>query len=80
MLEEEFTTESIILARNIMTGLQAEIGADSPNRGVRAEEWFVVRNARMPSVLIETGFVTNPEEGKLLDPGRLLVPRGRRRV
>jgi N-acetylmuramoyl-L-alanine amidase len=66
MLEEEFTTESIILARDVMTGLQAKVGADSPNRGVRAEEWFVVRNARMPSILIETGFVTNPDEGKLL--------------
>jgi N-acetylmuramoyl-L-alanine amidase len=66
MLEEEFTTESIILARNITTGLQAQIGAESPNRGVRADEWFVVRNARMPSVLIEAGFVTNPQEGSLL--------------
>jgi N-acetylmuramoyl-L-alanine amidase len=66
MLEEEFTTESIILARNILSGLQAEVGADSQNRGIRADEWFVVRNARMPSVLIEAGFVTNAEEGKLL--------------
>jgi N-acetylmuramoyl-L-alanine amidase len=66
MLEEEFTTESIILARNIMDGLSTKIGAESPNRGVRAEEWFVVRNARMPSVLVETGFVTNPDEAKLL--------------
>jgi N-acetylmuramoyl-L-alanine amidase len=66
MLEEEFTTESIILARNIMTGLQAKIGTDSQNRGIRAQEWFVVRNARMPSVLIEAGFVTNPKEGLLL--------------
>lgn len=66
MLEEEFTTESIILARDIMDGLSAGVGAESPNRGVRAEEWFVVRNARMPSVLVETGFVTNPEEARLL--------------
>jgi N-acetylmuramoyl-L-alanine amidase len=66
MLEEEFTTESIILARNIMGGLQSAIGAESQNRGIRADEWFVVRNARMPSVLIEAGFVTNPDEGKLL--------------
>lgn len=66
MLEEEFTTESIILARDITTGLQAKIGAQSQNRGIRAQEWFVVRNARMPSVLIEAGFVTNPEEGRLL--------------
>jgi N-acetylmuramoyl-L-alanine amidase len=66
MLEEEFTTESIILARSVTTGLQAEIGADSQNRGIRADEWFVVRNARMPSILIEAGFVTNPDEGRLL--------------
>ena len=62
MLEEEFTTESIILARNIVSSMQSRIGAESPNRGVKAEEWFVVRNARMPSVLVEAGFVTNPEE------------------
>ncbi|HUX39568.1 MAG TPA: N-acetylmuramoyl-L-alanine amidase [Rectinemataceae bacterium] len=66
MLEEEFTTESIILARDIDSRLQQGIGASSPNRGIRAEEWFVVRNAKMPSVLVEMGFVTNPEEAKLL--------------
>ena len=66
MLEEEFTTESIILARDIDARLQEDIGAKSPNRGIRAEEWFVVRNAKMPSVLVEMGFVTNPDEAKLL--------------
>jgi len=66
MLEEEFTTESIILARNIVASLQSLIGASSPNRGVKAEEWFVVRNARMPSVLVEMGYITNPDEARLL--------------
>lgn len=66
MLEEEFTTESIILARDIDRRLQEQIGDRSPNRGIRAEEWFVVRNAKMPSVLVEMGFVTNPEEAGLL--------------
>ena len=66
MLEEEFTTESIILARDIDARLQDDIGAKSPNRGIRAEEWFVVRNAKMPSVLVEMGFVTNPDEARLL--------------
>lgn len=66
MLEEEFTTESIMLARKILGGLQSGIGAKSPSRGIRAEEWFVVRNVRMPSVLVEMGFVTNPEEAALL--------------
>jgi len=66
MLEEEFTTESVMLARGISSGLQAMVGADSPNRGIRADEWFVVRNARMPSVLVEAGFLSNAEEAGLL--------------
>ncbi|MFZ4618665.1 MAG: N-acetylmuramoyl-L-alanine amidase, partial [Rectinemataceae bacterium] len=45
---------------------KANIGGKSPDRGLRAEEWFVVRNARMPSVLVEMGFVTNPDEARLL--------------
>ena len=35
-------------------------------RGLKEEEWFVVRNANMPSVLVEVGFVSNPEEALLL--------------
>lgn len=72
MMEEEFTTESILIAKSILDGLEAQIGGESKNRGLKAESWFVVRNARMPSVLIELGFVTNPTEVRLLnDPGYL---------
>ena len=67
MMEEEFTTESILIAKSILDGLEAEIGDVSNNRGLKAESWFVVRNARMPSVLIELGFVTNEDEARLLD-------------
>jgi len=66
MLEEEYTTESIFLARAIQDGLSAQVGGQTSNRGVRAEEWFVVRNARMPSVLVEVGFVTNEAEAQRL--------------
>lgn len=66
MLEEEFTTESILIAKFIADGLDAEIGDKSPNRGLKEEEWFVVRNANMPSVLVEVGFVSNQNEAKLL--------------
>ena len=61
--EEEFSVESILLAQRILGGLDGEIGSLSPNRGLKEETWYVVRNARMPSVLVELGFVTNPEEG-----------------
>lgn len=66
MLEEEFTTESVILAQKVYKRLGSMIGDKSPARGIRAEEWFVVRNAKMPSILIEVGFVTNKEEAELL--------------
>lgn len=66
MLEEEFTTESILIAKFISDGLEAEIGKQSPNRGLKEEEWFVVRNANMPSVLVEVGFVSNQQEAELL--------------
>lgn len=63
MMEEEYTTESILIAKFIMDGLQSQIGNQSKARGIKAEEWFVVRNSNMPSVLIEVGFLTNEKEG-----------------
>ena len=72
MLEEEFTIESILLARRILEGLDDEIGPVSENRGLKDESWFVVRKAKMPSVLVEIGFVTNPDEAvRLADPRHL---------
>ncbi len=72
MMEEEYTTESILMAKFIEDGMNAQIGALSPQRGIKEEEWFVVRNAKMPSVLVETGFLSNEEEAALLsDEGYL---------
>jgi len=72
MMEEEYTTESVMIAKSILSRLDEKIGTKSPSRGVKAEEWFVVRNARMPSVLVEIGFVTNQEDATLLsDPAYL---------
>ena len=67
MMEEEFTTESILIAKFVMDGLQAQINGKSTARGIKADEWFVVRNAKMPSVLSEIGFVTNEKEALLLN-------------
>jgi N-acetylmuramoyl-L-alanine amidase len=66
MLEEEFTTESIMIAQSILKQFEETLGNSIPSRGLKAEEWFVVRNARMPSVLVELGFVTNEEDARLM--------------
>ena len=72
MMEEEFTTESIMIAKFIMDGLEAQIGDQSDARGIKEEEWFVVRNSNMPSVLVEVGFVSNEKEAMLLNDDKYL--------
>ena len=72
MRDEEYTIESILLARSILDGMDGAVGDDSRNLGLKEESWFVVRNAKMPSVLVELGFVTNTEEAvRLSDPAYL---------
>jgi len=36
----------------------------SPNRGVRRRGYYVLRKARVPAVLVECGFLTNPTEAR----------------
>jgi N-acetylmuramoyl-L-alanine amidase len=66
MLEEEFTTESILMAQGLVRRVDEALGSRIPSRGIKAEEWFVVRNARMPSVLVEMGFVSNEADALLM--------------
>ena len=72
LTEEEYTTESVLIAKFIMDGLQTQIGDKSKARGIKAEEWFVVRNANMPSVLVELGFLTNYTEARNLSDTQYL--------
>lgn len=72
MMEEEYTTESILIAKFIMDGMTAQVGKLSTARGIKAEEWFVVRNSNMPAVLIELGFLTNEAEAKNLNDNSYL--------
>ncbi|MCL2175745.1 MAG: N-acetylmuramoyl-L-alanine amidase [Treponema sp.] len=66
MLEEEFTTESILLANSILQGFDNIFGKTVPSRGRKANDWFVVKNSRMPAVLVELGFVTNRQDTVLM--------------
>jgi N-acetylmuramoyl-L-alanine amidase len=70
MLEEQFTTESVLMAQSILQRFKEVFGGELPSRGIKAEEWFVVRKARMPSVLIELGFVSNEKDAALMTDSR----------
>jgi N-acetylmuramoyl-L-alanine amidase len=67
MLEEELTTESILLANYILKRMGEAVGKQIPSRGLKAEDWFVVKNARMPAVLVELGFVSNQTDALLMN-------------
>ncbi len=64
--DEELTIESILLAQSVLEGLDKTVGEHTGNRGIKKESWYVVREAKMPSILVEVGFVTNKEEALLL--------------
>jgi N-acetylmuramoyl-L-alanine amidase len=72
MLDEEYTKESVMIAESIVAGFKGKFPASFPSRGVKAEQWYVVKKSKMPAVLVELGFVTNREDAILLsDPAGL---------
>ncbi|MFC1536061.1 N-acetylmuramoyl-L-alanine amidase [Candidatus Neomarinimicrobiota bacterium] len=64
MAQSMFMKESESLAGQIQNELNKEI--KSPNRGVKQAGFYVLIGASMPNVLLEVGFLTNPEEEKKL--------------
>jgi N-acetylmuramoyl-L-alanine amidase len=52
------------LAKCIQTELIKQTGMK--DRGVKTAEFYVVKYNEMPSVLVELGFISNPEEEKLI--------------
>ncbi|MDR2494728.1 MAG: N-acetylmuramoyl-L-alanine amidase [Spirochaetaceae bacterium] len=65
MVQDEFITESILMAKSILRQFERTLEDALPSRGIKAEEWFVVRNTRMPAVLVELGFLTNAQDAAL---------------
>jgi N-acetylmuramoyl-L-alanine amidase len=54
--------KNMLLAFQIQKALTRELRVD--DRGVQHARWAVLRDARMPAVLIEGGFMSNPSEGR----------------
>jgi N-acetylmuramoyl-L-alanine amidase len=66
LTEEAFITESIRIAESILNSLKSTMGKSMPSRGLKEEDWFVVRRSRMPAVLVELGFVSNRNDTLLM--------------
>jgi N-acetylmuramoyl-L-alanine amidase len=57
-----YSTESAPLAASIHSAVVG--GAPSENRGIRRRGYFVLRRTTVPAVLVECGFLTNPNEAE----------------
>jgi N-acetylmuramoyl-L-alanine amidase len=65
LAQQEFIDESIELA-----GIIQNTGCERlrlENRGIKSAFFWVIKDAMMPAVLIETGFISNPYEAKKLN-------------
>ncbi|MCB0475152.1 MAG: N-acetylmuramoyl-L-alanine amidase [Flavobacteriaceae bacterium] len=65
VLQEEFLDESLLLASLIQKHMVN--GAKRRDRLVKQDNFQVLRETFMPSVLVETGFLTNKAEGAFLN-------------
>jgi N-acetylmuramoyl-L-alanine amidase len=68
LMQEEYLDLSIRLASFVQDNFEKKL--NRKNRGVKQAGFWVLHNTYMPSVLIETGFITNREEGDYLNSNR----------
>lgn len=64
LVQDEYKEQSISLANNIQNAFRLQ--ASRRDRSVKEAGFLVLRRTTMPSVLIETGFLSNPTERKYL--------------
>lgn len=65
LTQEEFLDQSILLADFVQKEFTNTL--KRKNRGVKQAGFLVLRETYMPSVLVETGFLTNKKEGAFLN-------------
>ena len=68
LLQEDYLDQSILLASTIQKNFTETL--KRKNRGVKQAGFWVLHNTYMPSVLVETGFITNKKEGDYLNSKR----------
>ena len=65
MITTQIQKESKVLANSIQQGMNRKI-RKFKSRGVKKADFFVLRGALMPAVLVEVGFITNTKEAQYL--------------
>jgi len=65
MMTTQIQRESALLAESIQKSLEKNIKGFR-SRGVQRADFFVLRGALMPAVLVEVGFITNSREASFL--------------
>jgi N-acetylmuramoyl-L-alanine amidase len=65
MITTQIQKESLLLANSVQNNLGKSI-KEFKSRGVNKADFFVLRGALMPAVLVEVGFITHPQEIKFL--------------
>ncbi|MFD0798536.1 N-acetylmuramoyl-L-alanine amidase [Maribacter chungangensis] len=68
IMQEEFLDQSIALAKMIQDNFSDKLKRN--NRKVKQAGFIVLHQTFMPSVLVETGFLTNKNEGAYLNSGK----------
>ena len=63
--QKVFQEQSMDLASKIQTEFRERVNRN--DRDVKQAGFWVLYNTKMPSVLVETGFITNPSEEKFLN-------------
>jgi len=65
LMQEDYLDQSILLATYVQDNFIKTL--KRKNRGVKQAGFWVLHNTYMPSILVETGFLTNKKEGAYLN-------------
>ena len=68
LMQETYLEQSIVAANTIQKSFVKNL--NRKDRTVKQAGFLVLRNTYMPSVLVETGFLTNPTEGAFLNSSK----------
>ncbi|MBT8287042.1 MAG: N-acetylmuramoyl-L-alanine amidase [Flavobacteriaceae bacterium] len=68
LMQEDYLDQSIMLASLVQSNFTDRL--KRRNRGVKQAGFWVLHNTYMPSILVETGFISNKKEGDYLHSSR----------